>query len=657
MKITFKNILFLIGLCVVTATFSQERKLLKAEEAYQQYEYVEAQERYLHLIEKGEKSADIYQKLGNTYYFNSQYEDAAKWYKTLITEYPDEIEAEYYFRYAQSLKALKQYDESDKYMKLLASKNSEDHRAKVYNDIPDYLKKIKFQSGRYEVINLAINSPFSDFGPSFYQDKIVFSSARDTLVFSRNLHQWNDKSFLDLYSADIEEETGELSNLDKLNKKVNTKYHESTSVFTSDGNTMYFTRNNYTKRKYREAEDGTNKLKIYKTTKDEKGRWTTPVPLSFTSDEFSTAHPALSADEKTLYFTSDMPGGYGLSDIYKVAINADGSFGEPVNLGDRINTEGRDSFPYVSDKDELYFASNGHIGLGGFDIYVTPLNPKNEEEGRVLNIGEPANSPKDDFAYVFDTRTKRGYFSSNRDGGKGSDDIYTFVELEPLKDPCKVTITGVVKDKKTKEILPGTLVVIFDKDEQELNSVTTGPEGKYSFDVKCKATYTIKASKEKYKTTTEVVTTPDGTETIEVPLELEPIPEEVDLGKLLALKPIYFDFDQAKIRDDAAIELDKVVAAMQKYPELVIEVRSHTDSQGTTTYNLKLSDKRAKATATYIIDKGITKERISGRGLGESELTNKCGDGVNCKEEEHQLNRRSEFIIIKEAATEKAKTN
>ncbi|WP_459213099.1 OmpA family protein [Aquimarina rhabdastrellae] len=650
MRILLQRMLLIVWILVCGNVFSQNRKLDRANKAYKQYEYIEAQEQYLNLIEKGEKSAELYQNLGNTYYFNSQFEEAGKWYKALIAEFPDEVSPEYYFRCAQALKAMEKYEESDKYMKTLAELSKDDQRAKIYTEIPDYLEKIEYQSGRYDIINLAVNSVFSDFGTSFYKDKIVFSSARDTLLMTKSIHEWNNQSFLDLYVANKDEATGELSEVDKMDRKINTKFHESTSVFSKDGNTMYFTRNNYTNRKYKASQEGTNKLKIYKTTRKANGKWTTPFPLSFTSDEYSTAHPTLSEDGKTLYFSSDMPGGYGLSDIYKVVINDDGTFGEPENLGDRINTEGRDSFPFVSGNDELYFASNGHIGLGGFDVYVVKLNAASDEERKVVNIGKPVNGSKDDFAFVFDKEAKKGYFSSNRNDGKGSDDIYAFVEKEPLRDPCKIMITGVVKDKKTQEVLADALVVIFDEEGQEIDSVTTKADGTYSFEVKCKSNYTIKGNKEKYSTAEEAVTTPNKIETIQVELIVEKeIEEGKDLGKILALNPIYFDFDQWYIRKDAAVELDKVVAAMNKYPELVIEVRSHTDSHGDANYNLELSDKRAKATAAYIIERGIAAARISGRGFGETQPVNDCKDGSRCKKSDYQANRRSEFIIIEEA--------
>ncbi len=646
-----KTILLMTFLLICGNSFAQERKLKKAKRAYERYEYINAQETYLKIAEKGYKSAELFQNLGNTYYFNSQFKDAAKWYGKLINEFPEEVESEYYFRYAQVLKASKKYKESDKYMALFAEANADDQRGKMYMEIPDYLEKIGFQSGRYEVTNLAANSYASDFGASFYQDKIVFSSSRDTLLFNKNIHEWNEESFLDLYQASVNDSNGELSDINKLGRKINTKYHESTSVFTKDGNTVYFTRNNYTRRRYRASTDGTNKLKIYKSYRTSKGDWTTPFPLPFSSDEYSIAHPTLSEDEKTLYFSSDMPGGEGLSDIYKVAINDDGSFGNPENLGDKINTEGRESFPFVTKDNELYFASNGHIGLGGYDVYVTKLAPQTEEESQVINIGEPVNSSRDDFAFIFNKDSKRGYFSSNRDGGKGSDDIYSFLELEELRDPCKIMINGIVKDRITKEILAGAKVTLFDSENTPLETIITEADGRYVFEAKCRLSYFVRVEKEEYLTEEELVNTPNKTTDISIPLDIEKEMKTVeigeDLGDVLALNTIYFDFDQSYIRSDAAVELAKVIEVMNKYPTMKIEVRSHTDSHGDAAYNLQLSDKRAKATVAYIIEQGIDANRITGKGFGESQPINDCIDGSRCKKSAYELNRRSEFIVVK----------
>ncbi|SHJ72195.1 OmpA family protein [Aquimarina spongiae] len=642
----------LVSLVMLSVSFGQEKKLAKAQGQYDRYEYIDAQETYLKIIKKGYKDADLLKKLANSYYFNSEYAEAQKWYKELIDDYSSEAEAEYYFRYAQTLKAAEQYDQADVYMKKFTELANDDNRVKLFGDQPNYLERIDFQSGRFEIENSSINSSFTDFGTAFYDRFVVFASSRDTLIFKKTVHQWNNEAFLDLFQAEYDPTNGELSEIKKFNGTINSEFHESTPIFTKDGSTVYFTRNNYVKRKYGKDKKGTNKLKIYRSYKNSQGGWTTPQSLSFNSDEYSTAHPALSIDEQTLYFSSDMPGGKGLSDIYSVAINGDGSFGEPENLGDTINTEGKETFPFISKSNDLYFASNGHLGLGGLDVFVTRLNPQTEEEALVVNIGKPVNSPKDDFAFIVDDESKRGYFSSNRAGGIGSDDIYSFLQLEDLRKFCKIVIAGLVTDKDTNEPLTGVKVSVYDSANNLIESIEVGEDGKYTTDeLECSTKYFVRAEKEEYTTTEKLVTTPDTKQTLDVPLAMEKKIKSAgvgdDLAKVLSLKPIYFDFDQSYIREDAKIELAKVIEVMTQYPQMKIEVRSHTDSHGNDDYNLYLSEKRAKSTVDYMIGKGISSDRLSGKGYGETEPVNDCGNDSNCTKDQYQLNRRSEFIIVK----------
>ncbi len=646
LKIGLVFIILLLG----QTLFAQEKKLEKGKKKYDRYQYIDAQKTYLKIIEKGYKDADLLKNLANSYYFNSQFKEALPWYKELIDSYTDEVEPEHYFRYAQTLRANEYYKEADKYMQKFIELTP-DNETKLLLDSSEYLGRIDFQSGRYEIENSSVNSSYTDFGTTFYDRFVVFSSSRDTLIFEKTIHQWNDASFLDLYKAEYDPTNGELSEIEKFSKTINTKFHESTPVFTKDGQTVYFTRNNFNEGKYGKDEKGINRLKIYRSFKKEQGGWTTPESLSFNSNEYSVAHPALNIDEKILYFSSDMPGGKGLSDIYKVTINPDGSFGEPENLGSRINTPGKDTFPFISANNDLYFASNGHMGLGGLDVFVTRLNPETKEEGLVINVGKPVNSSKDDFAFIVDDKSKRGYFSSNRQGGVGGDDIYSFLQLEDLKSFCKITIAGVITDKDTNEILPGAKISVYDSSNSLIQSFIVGVEASYNQQVECGSKYFIRAEKEEYVTLERLVNTLDETQTMNIPLAMEKKIKSADVGddlaKILSLKPIYFDFNGDYIRTDATIELAKIVEVMNQYPQMKVEVRSHTDSHGDDQYNLELSERRAKATVAYIIDKGIAVDRLMGKGYGETQPINDCGNDTNCKKSEYQLNRRSEFIIIK----------
>ena len=473
--------------------------------------------------------------------------------------------------------------------------------------------------------------------------------SRDTGNFSKRIHAWTGQYFTNFYDSPIADD-GSLGAVGKFGKKINTKYHEDTPAFTKDGKTVYFTRNNYLDKRGYDASKITL-LNIYKATVDKGGQWNNITPLPFNNDSYQTAHPALSPDEKTLYFASDMPGTHGQSDLYKVKINEDGSFGTPENLGDSINTAGRETFPFISDDNELYFASDGQPGLGGLDIFITKI-PKDGslDFKKIVNVGEEANSPKDDFALIINTKTKRGFLSSNRDGGQGNDDIYKFLETRPVW--CDQILYGVITDEDTKAVLPNTKLVLLDQNMKEVEGKTTisDSNGKYEFtEVECGAKYYVRASLEEY--TTREVPVIIGKETGKTELNIElaktkkPVKEGDDIANVFKINLIYFDLDKWNIRPDAAVDLAKILDVLQQHPTMKIDIRSHTDSRATFTYNEKLSDRRAKSTMQWLINKGVAKDRLTAKGYGETQLVNKCADGVQCTEAEHQLNRRSQFII------------
>lgn len=644
MKIKFTYIAFLSIICI--SGYSQKAAVASADKEYEKYAYVDAIKTYERVAEKGYKSQDMLQKLGNSYYFNADLENAAKWYGELFAMTQD-VDAEYYYRYSQSLKGIGDYSKANEMLEKFNQKSGIDSRGKLYEERKNYLEEIKKNSGRYNVENAGINSEYSDYGSAFFGDKVVFTSARDTGNFSKRQHSWTNQYFTNMYVADMSPE-GALSAPQKFAKSLNTKFHEATPAFTKDGKTMYFTRNNYNDGKKGKSSDKVTLLKIYKATLEGE-KWTNVTELPFNNNNYSVAHPALSPDGKTLYFASDMPGTLGQSDIFKVSINADGSFGTPENLGPKINTPGRESFPFVSDENELYFASDGQLGLGGFDIFVSKI----EKDGgfkEVKNIGEPANSKKDDFGFVINTKTSNGFFSSNREGGNGNDDIYKFLETKKLEFACQQLLSGIVTDMETGAILPNTKVTLSDEKFNKLKETTSDATGKYVFeDVQCGKTYYVKAEKPEYVTKEVKVTLPKESGETDLPIALEKSVKKVkvgdDLAKTFGIKIIYFDLDKWNIRPDAATDLAKIVDVMREYPTMKVDVRSHTDSRQTHKYNEKLSDRRAKSTIAWMIQDGIQASRLTGKGYGETQLVNKCADGVECSEEEHQLNRRSEFII------------
>ncbi len=639
MKPILNTSLLLIFLFTVGVSFSQRKDIKKANEDFDKFAYIDAREIYLKVVKDGYQSAEIFKKLGDTYYWNSDYDNAAKWYSRLVNEYPNETEAEYYYRAAQSLKSLGNYKESDELMIQFAAHGGNGLIVRNFESAPNYLNSIAKESREFVLEKVSTNSNVSDFGPSYYGGNIVYATARASSEGGK-VSEWNAQPFLDLYVADVDKDGG-LSNAQALPGDINTKYHESTPVFSKDGKTMYFTRNNYLDGKAGKDRKKTIRLKLYKATKSGEFYWTDVVELPFNSDKYSVAHPTLSKDGKRLYFSSDMPGTIGMSDLWYVDILGKNKYGEPVNLGEEINTEARESFPFISEENNLYFSSDGRAGLGGFDIYVAPLSTEGKP-GRVKNLGEPANSSQDDFGFIIKETKRRGYLTSNRDGARGSvdDEIYL------LKEKCEITITGLVTDEESGELLPGATVMLLDSNNKEITSVVAGDDARYTLTADCDSKYAVRGTKESYAPNEKLVATPTKTGTVEVPLPLRLVgcPPD-DLGCRLSLQPIYFDFDRYNIRPDAEIELAKILAALRQYPELIIHIESHTDSRGNDSYNEALSEKRAQSTLNWLVKKGIDRDRLSAKGYGENRLVNECSNGVKCTEEEHQLNRRSMFII------------
>ena len=625
--------------------FAQKAKIAAADKKYNSYAYIDAIQTYERLAEKGYQSVEMFEKLGNAYYFNSDFEKAVQSYEKLY-QLQSELAPEYFYRYAQSLKATGKEKEAATILAKFENKSSDDSRSKRLKNNTDYLEDIKANVGIYTIENAGINSKYSDYGSTIVDNKLIFTSARDTGGVGQRKHAWTGEHFTNLYAAGV---NGELipSNPVRYDANVNSKFHEATPVFTIDGNTMYFTRNNYLDGKKGKDANKVTLLKIYKATLV-NNRWTNVTELPFNSNNFSTAHPALSPDEQTLYFVSDRPGTIGQSDLYKVAINSNGTYGEPINLGVEINTEGRETFPFVTKDNQLYFASDGHPGLGGLDVFTTKIN-NDGSFGEVENDGAEVNSPKDDFGYYRDSEINKGFFSSNRDGGLGSDDIYRFTS----KDKCKQILKGIVTDSATGETLAGVQLILLNKQYKVIAETTSDASGYYTFDVNCRKTYFVRANKKDYTSKETKLRTAEVTGETKLDIQLESSICRVavgdDLGKCFSIKMIYFDLDKSNIRKEAALDLAKILDVLIQNPTMKLDIRSHTDCRQTAKYNMALSDRRAKATIAWLVSKGIDSSRLTGRGYGESQLINDCGceptNASNCTEEQHQMNRRSEFII------------
>jgi outer membrane protein OmpA-like peptidoglycan-associated protein len=646
-----KVLLILIILCS-TLTFAQ-RKV--ADKFFENYAYIKASELYEEAVKNGDDSEHVLTRLGDCYYNNSNSEKAALWFQKAINKYPN-INPEYIYKYIQVERSLGNYKEANTWLKKFKELQSDDNRTSIIGDISLYEELSSTDKVYVEVTNLeAINTKYSDFGGFEYNGKLFYASANKASDSKGNkIYTWNEEPYLDLYQADVSDENGikTLTNINAINaNNVNTDYHEATIAITNDGKTIYFTRDNLNKRdKLDYDKEGTTHLKLFKASLD-NGTWKDIEELPFNSENFSVGHPALSPDNKQLYFVSDRKpkdfkeqevkdsGENKDTDIYVVDILEDGNkYSTPRNLGSSINTNGREMFPYIAKDSTLYFSSDGYLNLGLLDIYKS--NILKDNNAKPENLGAPFNSGADDFAYFINSDTNSGYFSSNREGGKGNDDIYSFSTYE-----CKQTVSGIARDAKTHEPLNGATIKIISESGKIIKEIITAADGAYTYEVECNKSYSILGSKPDYKDDLKhMVAGSENNFKHNVDLNLVPLLDD----NQIVINPIFFDFDKWNIRTDAKYELENIVSVMRDYPNMVIKIESHTDSRGSDRYNMKLSDRRAKSTRDYLLSRNIAPERIeSAIGYGESQLLNECSNGVKCSKEKHQKNRRSYFYIVK----------
>lgn len=634
-----KNIFTFIALTFLSITTidAQDNSSKKADKQFSKLEFVKAAESYKKLINNGKSSDYVVAQLAECYYNIFNTVEAEKWYATLAEESsnPDII-----FKYSQMLKANGKYKLSNKWMNKFVELRPADNRATSFLKNPNYLPKIISKGKRFNVQNLDINSEYSDFGGSLNDNKLYITSSRNTVglfdfgrwITQRINYGWNNEPYLDIYSFDVTE-SGSYLNEDNLGSNVNTKYHEGLASFDSEGN-MYISRESFYENEYvkdPESNNITSLIGIYKISKGEKN----VVALNINSVEYSVKNPSVSSDGKTIYFSSDMPGGFGNFDIYKGDIDEEGNINNVENLGQKVNTEGQEMFPFIGDKNNLYFSSDSQLGLGGLDVFFTK-----EVDGKwasVRNVGIPVNSNADDFAFNMNEATGEGFVSSNRSGGKGGDDIYSIKRLIPI---CDVLLTANVMDAKTKLGIDSATTSVSDKDGNIASTKTSSAKGVTEFMLVCDEAGKLIVSKEGYNS--KIVDLKMSNEEFRaIDVMLDPI-EKIIVAEKIELNAIYFDFDKSNIKAEAAFELDKLVQIMNKYPEMTVTIESHTDSKGPSSYNQKLSERRAKTTSQYVVSKGIDSSRLLSTGKGES---NPVVDCTNCSEEEDQLNRRSEFII------------
>ncbi|KOP39247.1 MULTISPECIES: OmpA family protein [unclassified Flavobacterium] len=705
-----KKLLVIIFVFSIQFINAQDQELIRAKKFFDRTYYSEAIVLYEKLAEE-KPSQEVIKNLADSYYYTNDLVKAQRYYRLLIQNYNDNLDREYYFRYAQTLKATNAYNDANNALKEYYAKSSNPEDTVNFEKDVKTLENVSAIGERFEIKNLPINTPNSEFGAVKYKDNLVFAGVKLKPGIFDKKFKWDGETYLNLVTVPLKNINAADSITHYFAKELKTGMHESNAIFTKDGKTIYFTRNNSKNGKKKKDEKKISNLQIFKAELV-GGKWTNITSLPFNSPNYSVEHPALSADEKVLYFASDMPGSIGSFDIYSVNINK-GAFDIPKNLGPEVNTNKREQFPFASADNKLYFSSDGHLGYGSLDVFVSEIN--GNEYSKPINIGLPLNSNLDDFAFNIDSETKEGYFASNREGGKGGDDIYQFKETKDLiVEDCHQLITGVITDIDTKLVLENATVILQDSNNKTLNTATTSADGKFSFRVPCEASYKVSAFKEKYTNESKTVTLDnirdkendaslalkslekiklEEKENAEKKRQQEIIIEEENKKKeviaavelkqkekkakeaeiaaaeikknekvkqilekekdvvrdkdrlIIKTDPIYFDYNMWYIRKESKVVLGRVVALMNKYPGMVIEIGSHTDSRGNAKFNENLSQKRANSTREFIIQSGIDAKRVSAKGYGESVPIIKCKTDDACSEEEHELNRRSEFVI------------
>ncbi len=635
----------IIGLSCSAYCQKKNNGIIQGNTSFNNYSFIDAIDIYKKVLQKGYRSPELFQRLADSYYFNGEYTKALEYYNQFFIEEPKPL-SEYLYRYSLCLKSAGKTEKADSLMQVFTTRNIQDTRARIYTSQADYMSLIQENSGRYEIHELDLNTDYSDYGPAFLGRKLVFTSNKPGKRKGA-IDKWSNQVYSSIYVAEPTADEN-FTSPQPFASGIKAPYHESTPVFTKDGRTMYFTANNLQKSK--ESDNSFITLKLYKATLV-NNTWSDVEELSINDPESSTAHPALSPDEKTLYFSSDRVGSIGSSDLYRCTINDDGTLGNPENLGLSINTESRETFPFISDNNELYFASDGYPGLGGLDLYRAPIQASGAF-GEPVNLGAPLNSSDDDFCFIIRTSSRKGYFASNRPGKAGKDNIYSLTETVSLpKDAGQhKPIAGVIREYSTAQPMEGVTVTLYDRLYNTMLTTITDKEGKYELGELGYSPYRIKVEKPGYETVelqTDVSTTAPEEHELEQELVKKTIVPQsgINLIELLNIHDLYFEFNATAIMPLAEADLAKVLVFLNKYPKVKLDICAHTDARGDERYNYELSLQRAKNAVSWLVQRGIDKHRLMPVGYGESRLINECTDDVDCSEKRHRQNRRVDFII------------
>ncbi|MBL7950085.1 MAG: OmpA family protein [Flavobacteriales bacterium] len=599
-------------------------RMQRADEAYDLMQYPKAERLYEKVLAKGDDRG-ARARLANAYRRHNNWPKALAHYEQLYAQHP--LSGDTALQFGEVLMALGEHDEAaDLFLRVLQQTPENARALDLFESTQGY-SSFYADSGRFFVNRLTIPGVASAFGGIPYKQGLLFAGEKE--ADARNANPWNERSFLDLYHTTARSEVT-WSTAEPLPGTVNGQYHEGPAALSADGRTIYFTRSNYVQRELQKDDGNTSHLKLFRAKLDSSGKWSDLHAFAYNGEAWSTGHPTLSNDGRMLYFASDRPGGMGGSDIWRCKDNGTG-WSEPENLGPTVNTPGNELFPTINGN-TLHFASTAHINMGGLDIFETQ-----EQNGRwrtPINLNAPINTPKDDFFFVLDSTNKAGFLSSDRNG---IDQIYAFTLYEPL-----FYIEGFVTDEEER-FLPNVEVILTDLENGNDDSMLTGPDGKFIFQLKPNADYSIRSSRGDLLTSSMKASTKGLTQSDTLHADLRM--KTVRIGESIAINNIYYDYDQWNIRPDAAAELDKLARIFIDNPTMSFELGSHTDSRGGDMYNLVLSDARANSAVNYLIQNGVDQDRIVAKGYGEELLVNECQNGVKCTEEDHQANRRTEFKV------------
>jgi peptidoglycan-associated lipoprotein len=619
----------LLGGALATVLFScADRHIYQGDRYYESLAYSKAIPHYEKVYFK-KPSNEVGVKLAESYYKTGDLKASEAVYERLVDA--NKTKGQHYFNYARVLMANGKYEKAKVVLDEYLSVHPEDNVAQMLLSSANAIDERFIDTTLYELEAIESEGLVNAFSVTPYKDQIVFVGDQQA-YFGKRKSAWTGNSYLDLYTMEKSED-GTWLDPKLLAGNVNGPFHEGPATFNSDGTEVFFTRSNYFKRKMEVNEERENNLKIFKASLVD-GKWTNLEELPFNSDDYSVGHPALTPCCHTLYFVSDMPGGFGGTDIYRSDFN-DGEWSEPENLGPDVNTPGNEMFPFVGEDDALYFSSDAHNSMGGLDVFITYYN--GERWVKPENLNYPINSNKDDFSFTIDENTQTGFVSSSR---SDKDKIYSFNKNKP-----KFNLFGFAHEKGSKKPVEGVNVEITNSETGEVITATSDSEGKFEMKLTPETAYDLKCTKFGCFSRFDFISTKGlkYSEDFYADFEVEPIV----INKPIVLENIYYDFDKWNIRPDAAVELDKLAKLLKDNPEIEIEMGSHTDVRGSDKYNMVLSDRRAYSAVQYLISKGIDPSRLTWKGYGETVLVNSCTNEEKCDEEAHQENRRTEFKVTK----------